>query len=365
MKGLAIDYYRKVARWMLPHLRGVPVAFKRYPGPIDGLSFWEKDAPSFTPEWVRTVAVPRRSDGSEINYIVVDDVKTLAWIATVGGIEIHPFLHRAPKLNEATAVVFDLDPGEDVAFAQICDVALILRHTLAALKLESFAKVSGSKGVQVYVPLNSGATHGATQAFAKVVAEELAKAHPSSIVADMSKALRRRKVFIDWSQNADYKTTVAVYSLRATGRVSMPVTWEEIERGEAMAFTTKEALARVRKKGDLFAPVLKLTQALRFSVEDRRPRLSPRTGQARVPVLHRKGRTQSGRRRFTKTKTELRLEVGGTFNVRNRIEDSGTYEIVEYDERRYLLWFSGETMRGPWLLEKANRRWSLAPAPTA
>jgi bifunctional non-homologous end joining protein LigD len=358
MKRLAIDYYRKVARWMLPHLRGVPVAFKRYPGPIDGLSFWEKDAPAFTPEWVRTVAVPRRSDGSSIHYVVVDDVKTLTWIATVGGIEIHPFLHRAPRLDEATAVVFDLDPGEDVGFAQICDVALMLRHTLAALKLESFAKVSGSKGVQVYVPLNSGATHEATEAFAKVVAEELAKAHPKLIVAEMAKTLRRRKVFIDWSQNADYKTTVAVYSLRATGRVSMPVTWEEIEHGEAMAFTAKEALARVRKKGDLFAPMLTLRQNMWSAPA--MPALSQRRHGRRTPH-----RTQSGRRRFVKTKTELQLEVGGTFSIRDRVEDRGTYEIVEYDDRRYLLWFSGETMRGPWLLEQAERRWSLAPVPTA
>jgi bifunctional non-homologous end joining protein LigD len=265
MKRAAVDYYRKVARWILPHLKDRPVSIKRFPGPVGGLAFWEKDAPAFTPSWVRTVDVPRRSDGTTIHYIVVDDVKTLTWIASVGGIEIHPFLHRAPRLDEATAAVFDLDPGEEATFAQCCDVALILRHALSSLKLKAFAKVSGSKGLQVYVPLNSGATHAATEAFARIVAEELARAHPSLAVAEMAKTLRKKKVFIDWSQNADYKTTVAVYSLRATERVSMPVTWEEVELRERLDFTTSEALARVRKVGDLFAPVLTLKQTLMWS----------------------------------------------------------------------------------------------------
>jgi bifunctional non-homologous end joining protein LigD len=358
MKRLAVEYYRKVARWMLPHLRDVPVSIKRYPGPIYGESFWEKDAPSFTPPWVRTVSVPRRSDGSEIHYIVVDDAKTLTWIASIGGIEIHPFLHRAPRLDEATSVVFDLDPGEGAAFAQCCEVALILRRTLASLKLESLAKVSGSKGLQVYVPLNGGATHEATQPFAKIVAEQLAQAYPKLIVAEMAKTLRRRKVFIDWSQNADYKTTVAVYSLRATGRVSMPVTWEEVERGEPLDFAPAEALARLRKKGDLFAPVLTTKQKLLWSAPAM-PALAQRRHGRRTPE-----RTQSGRRRFTKTKNELRLEVGGTFRVRDPIEDSGTYEIIAYDDDRYDLWFSGETMRGPWRLEKTSGSWSLVPTST-
>jgi bifunctional non-homologous end joining protein LigD len=353
MKRAAVDYYRKVARWMLPHLKNRPISIKRYPGPIGGLAFWEKDAPAFTPTWVRTTEVPRRSDGTTIHYIVVDNVKTLTWIAGVGGIEIHPFLHRAPRLDEATAVVFDLDPGEGATFAQCCDVALILRHALASLKLEAFAKVSGSKGLQVYVPLNSGAAHAATEAFAKIVAEELARAHPSLVVAEMAKTLRRKKVFIDWSQNADYKTTVAVYSLRATGRVSMPVTWEEVEGRERLDFRIAEALARVRKRGDLFAPVLTMTQQLPLSV-------SPARGQARVPVLHRQ-RSQSGRHRFVKTKTELRLEVGGIFKIRDKLEDRGTYEIIDYDDARYDLWFSGATMQGRWLLEKAGPSWSLTP----
>jgi bifunctional non-homologous end joining protein LigD len=351
MKRAPVEYYKNVARWMLPHLKDRPVSIKRFPGPIGGLAFWEKDAPAFTPKWVRTVDVPRRSDGTSIHYIVVDDVKTLTWIASVGGIEVHPFLHRAPRLDEATAVVFDLDPGEGATFAQCCDVALILRHALAALKLKAFAKVSGSKGLQVYVPLNSGVTHTATEAFARIVAEELARAHPALVVAEMAKTLRRGKVFIDWSQNADYKTTVAVYSLRATGRVSMPVTWEEVEVGERLDFTAKEALARVRKLGDLFEPVLTLRQKLPLDAPARPPR----------PLAHARGDTQSGRHNFVKTKTELRLEVGGIFKIRGKVEDRGTYEIIEYDDARYDLWFSGATLQGRWLLEKAGPSWTLSP----
>jgi len=355
MKRAAVDYYRNVARWMLPHLKDRPVSIKRFPGPIGGLSFWEKDAPAFTPTWVRTVDVPRRSDGTAIHYIVVVDVKTLTWIASVGGIEIHPFLHRAPRLDEATAVVFDLDPGEEATFAQCCDVALILRHALSSLKLKAFAKVSGSKGLQVYVPLNSGATHAATEAFARIVAEELARAHPSLVVAEMAKTLRRKKVFIDWSQNADYKTTVAVYSLRATGRVSMPVTWEEVEGRERLDFATKEALVRVRKFGDLFEPVLTLKQTLMWSAPAM-PALSQRRHGRRTPE-----RSQSGRHHFVKTKAELRLEAGGIFPIRDKLEDRGTYEIIEYDDSGFDLWFSGAALQGRWRLRKSGRSWSLTP----
>src|SRR5436190_702543 len=167
----AVDYYRRVARWMLPHLRGVPVSFKRYPDDIGGQSFWEKDAPSFTPDWVRTLAVPRRGGESDIRYIVIDDARTLTWLAGVGGIEIHPFLHRVQNIESPTAVVFDLDPGEGALLADCCEVALLLRDALDA---QSFAKVSGSKGLQVYVPLRGETTHTTTEAYARLVAEELA-----------------------------------------------------------------------------------------------------------------------------------------------------------------------------------------------
>lgn len=262
----AIDYYRRVAKVLLPHLKNVPLSFKRYPDTVDGESFWEKDAPSFTPKWVKTVAVPRRGeDESDIRYIVVNNLRTLTWLVSVGGFELHPFLHRAPKLQIATSVVFDLDPGAGADIEDCCDVALLLRDALAALKLKSFAKVSGSKGLQVYVPLNTNATHDATEAFARFVADALARAHPKRIVSKMAKQLRAKRVFIDWSQNADYKTTVSVYSLRTKREkpyVSMPLTWDEVEKHAPLEFTPEAALRRIAKKGDLFAPVLKLKQKL-------------------------------------------------------------------------------------------------------
>src|ERR1051325_4771715 len=305
---------------MLPHLKNVPVSFKRFPDTIRGESFWEKDAPSFTPAWVKTFAVPRKSDESEIRYIVINDAKTLTWIASVGGIEIHPFLHRVPHVERATSVVFDLDPGTGATFADCCDVALILRDALAAVKLKSFAKVSGSKGLQVYVPLNGDATHDATESFARLVAEELARAHPKRLTAKMAKELRRKRIFIDWSQNADYKATVAVYSLRAKREqpyVSMPVTWEEVDDRKVMDFTPEAALARLRKVGDLFAPVLKLKQKLPIAVQSSaaRPAQAPRP--ARGDTSLPKQKSQSGRRLFVLVKgvsgDERWLDMPGQF----------------------------------------------------
>src|SRR5687768_1680729 len=160
LKSDAVAYYKAVARFILPHLKNRPVSFKRYVDTIRGESFWEKDAPSFTPDWVKRVSVPRRGKGEDdIDYIVINDTRTLTWVVEVGGIEIHPFLHVAPRIDIATQVVFDLDPGEGADILDCARVALLLRD---ALSLESFAKVSGSKGIQVYVPLNTDATHEMT-----------------------------------------------------------------------------------------------------------------------------------------------------------------------------------------------------------
>ena len=212
----AIAYYKRAAKVVLPHLKNVPLSFKRYPDTIESEAFWEKSAPAFTPKWVKTVDVPRRAGGEDIHYIVVNDLRTLLWLVDVGTIELHSFLHRAPRIDVATSVVFDLDPGEGATFADCCRVAVMLRDTLHAVQLESFAKVSGSKGLQLYVPLNTaGVTHATTEMFARLVAEELARAAPQLVVAKMAKQLRRNRVFIDWSQNANYKTTIGVYSLRA------------------------------------------------------------------------------------------------------------------------------------------------------
>jgi bifunctional non-homologous end joining protein LigD len=268
-KADLIRYYAGVSRHMLPHLRDRPVTLIRFPDGVTGKKFYEKNAPAFTPAWVRTVRVPRRHEGGAIRYLVINDADTLTWCANLGAIEIHPFLHAAPNLGQPTHIAFDLDPGDGSTIATCSRVALLVREILAALGLKGFPKVSGSKGLQVYVPLNSGAAYGASGAFAKAVAELLARDHPDLVVSTMSKAVRRGRVLIDWSQNSPSKTTVGVYSVRGKGdspTVSMPVTWQEVEKaskGRRLGpWSPSEALGRLRKSGDLFAPVLKLRQRL-------------------------------------------------------------------------------------------------------
>lgn len=269
-KAQAVDFYRSISKFLLPHLRNRPVALKRYPDTVKDESFWEKDAPPFTPDWVRTFPAPRRSGESEIQSIIINDARTLLWAADLGMIEIHPFLHSVPDLDRPAHLVFDLDPGERASILDCCDVALMLRDCLAGMDLQSLVKVSGSKGLQLYVPLNTPVTYDVTARFAKVVTEKLARRQPKRIVTKMAKELNRGKVLIDWSQNADYKTTVSVYSLRATSDwpyVSMPLTWEEVESAKrqgagSLQFEPETALKRLRKLGDLFAPLLTTRQQL-------------------------------------------------------------------------------------------------------
>jgi bifunctional non-homologous end joining protein LigD len=272
-KGQVIDYYIRVAEFILPHLRDHPVTLKRFPNGAGAEFFYEKDAPRFTPAWVRTHPVPRRErPGSDINYIVIDDVATLVWLANLANLEIHPFLHRVPHLDRPAAVVFDLDPGEGMNVLDCARVAFLVRDLLADLELKTFAKVSGSKGLQIYVPLNvSTATYAVTQPFAKTVAELMEERHPELVVSKMAKTRRKGRIFIDWSQNSDFKTTVAVYSLRAKSPkpfVSMPVTWEDLEAAvksndeKQLYFRPDAALERLKQSGDLFAPVLSLKQKL-------------------------------------------------------------------------------------------------------
>ncbi len=270
-KADVVRYYVAVAPVILPHLRGRPVTLKRYPDGVGHAFFYEKDAPTFTPRWVRTALVPRARGGPDIRYVIVDDVRTLVWCAGIASLELHPFLHRAPRLDRPTMVVFDLDPGEGANVLTAARVAFFLKELTDQLRLQCFPKVSGSKGVQVYLPLNTPVTYDATQPFARAVADLLAERHPDLVVADMDKALRVGKVLVDWSQNAIHKTTVAVYSLRAKRPrpfVSMPVTWEELARAidrrdaAALDFPPDAAHERVREDSDLFRPVLTLEQRL-------------------------------------------------------------------------------------------------------
>jgi bifunctional non-homologous end joining protein LigD len=332
-KAQIIDYYLRVSSWLIPHLKDRPVTLKRYPNGVIGEYFYEKDAPGFTPEWVKTFPVPRRdSSGTDIRYILINDRPTLVWLANLANLEIHPFLHRVPRIDRPAWVVFDLDPGEGADILTCARVALILRDVLTRLEMRSFAKVSGSKGLQVYVPLNTKITYAETQPFAKAVAEMLADSHPDLIVAEMAKVLRRRKVFIDWSQNADFKTTVGVYSLRAKSRrpfVSAPVEWDELataidkEDVESLFFGMEDIIERLRRVGDLFKPVLTIKQTL--------PRQVLRYIASHTsPSLDRYAR----KRNFSKTRPFCSPKAcGQSFALRLSSRDAWRVEILGSAER--------------------------------
>ncbi|HXO67308.1 MAG TPA: non-homologous end-joining DNA ligase [Candidatus Dormibacteraeota bacterium] len=268
-KAQVIDYYTRVAPALLPHMAGRPLTLKRYPDGVESPYFYEKKCPSHRPPWFRTAPVWSGRNREEINYCVVDDLPSLIWVANMASLELHISLARAEDIHQPTMMVFDLDPGPPAAIRQCCEVGLELRQLFAELKLESFPKTSGSKGLQVYVPLNTRVTYEETKPFALAVAQQMERKHPDLVLSKMTKELRKGKVFVDWSQNDDHKTTVSVYSLRARERptVSTPVTWAEVEahhRGKLkeLAFTSEQVLDRLERDGDLFAPVLKLKQKL-------------------------------------------------------------------------------------------------------
>ena len=268
-KGDVIDYYIKISEHLLPHLKNRPITLKRYPDGVEGFFFYEKQCPPHRPKWVKTADVPK-SDGTDIHYCVMNDLPALVWAANLADLELHTFLHRAPAIRRPTSLAFDLDPGAPAEILTCADVGLKLKALFDALGLESFAKTSGSKGLQVYVPLNTAATYEKTKAFARTVAELLVDELPGLVVSDMKKRLRKGKVLVDWSQNDDHKTTINAYSLRAKERptVSTPVTWKEVQAAVKkqdaglLVFGPADVLKRVRKSGDLFAPVLTLKQRL-------------------------------------------------------------------------------------------------------
>lgn len=269
-KGDMIQYYMNVAPVLLPHLKSRPISLKRYPDGVDGISFYEKQCPSHRPDWVHVAPVWSKTRDANINFCVVDDLASLVWAANIAVLEIHTSLSLKKSLPQPTALVFDLDPGEGAGMQECCNVALRVREYLGKDGLKSFAKTSGSKGLQLYAPLNSRANYDATKEYAHKLAQELEHETPGKVVSKMSKALRKKKVFIDWSQNDEHKTTVSVYSLRAKDRpsVSTPVTWDEVEHARnirsksPLQFSPKDTLDRVERHGDLFEPVLKLKQKL-------------------------------------------------------------------------------------------------------
>lgn len=271
---------------LLPHLHRRPITVKRFPDGAGRGAFYEKNVPGFAPKWIKTTPVPRAGGGPDINYVLIEDRRTLVWCASMAALELHPFLHRAPQLERPTLVVFDLDPGEGADILTCATVAFLMKEVLERLRLRAFPKVSGSKGIQLYIPLNTPATYDVTQPFAKTLAELLERRHEGVVVADMAKSKRAGRVLIDWSQNAAHKTTVAVYSLRGSRPrpfVSVPVTWDELARAvksrdaHGLHFDPAAALRRVRELGDLYAPVLTLKQKLpaEFVREIRVPEPAP------------------------------------------------------------------------------------------
>jgi bifunctional non-homologous end joining protein LigD len=269
-KGQVVDYYVRIAPVLVPHLAGRPLTMKRYPGGVDQEYFFEKNAPMHRPDWVKTAPVWSEGNKRTINYLLANDLPTLVWIANLASIELHPSLSLSTDITVPTMIVFDLDPGPPANIVQCAQVGLWVREIFDHFGLQSFPKTSGSKGLQIYVPLNTKTTYEQTKAFAHALARLLEHEHPELVVSDMKKAVRTNKVFVDWSQNDQHKTTISVYSLRAREHptVSTPVTWEEVEQAlkkkdaGRLVFEAKDVLARVEKMGDLFEPVQNLKQKL-------------------------------------------------------------------------------------------------------
>jgi bifunctional non-homologous end joining protein LigD len=259
-KGEVIDYYTRVSSALLPHLRNRPLTLKRYPNGVEQPYFYEKNCPSHAPEWVRRERV------GKIFYVVCDDLPTLVWLANLADLELHPSLSEHEPIERPTVMAFDLDPGPGAGLAECCEVALILREALLALGLDSYVKTSGSKGLQVYVPLNVEDVDydSGSKRLSQALARHLEAQHPKLIVSQQRKELRKGRVLIDWSQNDEHKTTVCVYSLRGAERptVSTPLDWDELDDPASLVFCAADVIERVAERGDLFAAVAEHRQRL-------------------------------------------------------------------------------------------------------
>ena len=267
-KGDVIAYYTRVAPVLLPHLRGRALTLKRYPDGVEGEVFFQKQAPKHRPEWVKTVRLATKD--RDIDFVVVTGLPTLVWLANLADLELHTSLGRASSIGRPTALVFDLDPGPPATIVDCCEVALLIRALGGTMGLEFWAKTSGSKGLQLYAPLNGRIGYDRTRPFSQAVAQRLEADHPDLVVSNIRKQVREGRVLIDWSQNGELRTMANVYSLRAreTPTVSTPVTWPEVERaaGEGdpglLVFDWQAAIERIERQGDLFEPVLKVRQRL-------------------------------------------------------------------------------------------------------
>jgi bifunctional non-homologous end joining protein LigD len=269
-KGQVIDYYIRIAPVLLPHLRDRPLTMKRYPNGVDKEFFYEKNCPTHRPQWVKTAKVWSEGNNRYMNYCLAQDLPTLVWAANLADLELHTSLAKKKDVSRPTMMVFDLDPGAPADIVQCCQVGLWLRDLLGKMELKSFTKTSGSKGLQIYAPLNTPVTFNQTKDFSRALAQLLEGEHGDLVTSNMSKSVRKGKVFVDWSQNDEHKTTICVYSLRAREEptVSTPVTWDEVEnclrkkKADLLKFRCERTLQRIDKMGDLFAPVEKLKQKL-------------------------------------------------------------------------------------------------------
>jgi bifunctional non-homologous end joining protein LigD len=269
-KGQVIDYFIRIAPALLPHLKDRPLTMKRYPNGVEGMFFYEKNCPVHRPKWVRTAKVWSEGNNRNMDYCLANDLPTLVWAANLADLELHTSLARKSNVARPTMMVFDLDPGAPADIVQCCQVGLWLRDLLGEMKLKSFAKTSGSKGLQVYCPLNTPVTFDQTKDLSRALAEHLEREHSKLVISKMARALRTGKVFVDWSQNDEHKTTICVYSLRAREQptVSTPVSWKEVEitlkkkNAKLLTFVSDQVVSRVDKQGDLFGPVETLKQKL-------------------------------------------------------------------------------------------------------
>jgi len=264
-KAEVIEYYARIAPVMLPHLEGRCLTLKRFPNGVTSDGFYEKRCPKHRPEWIDVALGPGDRNG-QIGYCRFDEPAALVWAANMAALELHVPMALAEDLETPKAVVFDFDPGAPAAMRECCQVALSVRDVLGAVGLQGWPKTSGSKGLQLYVPLNTPCTHEQAADFALAVGQLLGQRERDRVTTTMAKAVRPGKIFVDWSQNSRHKTTVAVYSLRPQPTVSTPVTWEEVEAAadgdEPLVFDASDVLARVGVDGDLFAPVLTTEQEL-------------------------------------------------------------------------------------------------------
>ena len=291
-KGQVIDYYRRIAPAVLPHLRERALTLKRYPNGVDAPYFYEKRSPSHRPDWVKTSPVWSYGNEENVNFTVCNDLPTLVWLANLADLELHTNLSLVSDFMTPTMMVYDLDPGPPATIVECCRVGLWIREIFDGLKIRVFPKTSGSKGLQLYIPLNTPVTYEQTKALSHAVAELLEKQHPELVLSRMSRAERAGKVFVDWSQNDRIKTTVGVYSLRAKDQptVSTPVDWDEVaeclERGDPdfLSFSSEQAMTRFEERGDLFLPVQELKQALPAF-----PGLDPEPAPRRAPRPRKRG----------------------------------------------------------------------------